>query len=161
MTRKTDNAVLKKDEAINNAKIQIIAIDWYIPHFTPSISKQIWTFELGTQEGTNVPMWIILGFQQRDRQYSGNLNTDTFNKSPVIIAQSIIGTEKCPDSAILLIYIDDEYSQGYGQIKEAFRALTKDDIIKPYMLGHDFRSSNNDDNDGYNIYVFDIRYQKN
>ena len=55
-------------------------------------------------------MWIILRFQQRNRHFSRNLNTDTFNKSPVISAQGIIGTEKCPDSAISLIYNDDEYS---------------------------------------------------
>ena len=57
-------------------------------------------------------------------------------------------------------YDDDDYSQGYGQIKEAFRALAKDDILQPYISDHDFRSSNNNDDIGYNLYVFDIRYQK-
>ena len=42
-----------------------------------------------------------------------------------------------------------------------FRALTKDDILQPYISDHDFRSSNDGDNIGYNIYTFDIRYQKN
>ena len=37
---------------------------------------------------------------------------------------------KNPDSAILLNYDDDDYSQGYGQIKEAFRAPTNDDILQ-------------------------------
>ena len=31
-----------------------------------------WTFKLGTQPGTNVPIWIVVGFQQRDRQESQN-----------------------------------------------------------------------------------------
>ena len=61
----------------------------------------------------------------------------------------------------MLNYDDDEYSQGYAQIKEAFRALTKGDILQPYISGNDFRSCNYDDNIGYNLYVFDIRYQKN
>ena len=56
---------------------------------------------------------------------------------------------------------DDDYSQGYGQIKEAFKALTKDDIPQPYIREDDFRSSNEGNNIGYNIYAFDIRYQKN
>ena len=30
------------------------------------------TFELGTQEGVNVPKWIVVGFQQQDRQNSQN-----------------------------------------------------------------------------------------
>ena len=52
----------------------------------------------------------------------------------VIITQCIIGTEKCPDAGILLIYDDDDYSQGYDQIKEIFWALTKDDILQPTYL---------------------------
>ena len=41
-------------------------------------SQNFWTFELGTQEGINVPIWIIVGFQQSDRQHDQNLNNDTF-----------------------------------------------------------------------------------
>ena len=93
LTRNSDNAVLKKGIAINNGKIKIKAIEWYVPHYTPStqqqsiLSKQIlnttpteivyperclfmkeantqkfWTFELGTQEGINIPIWIFVVF---------------------------------------------------------------------------------------------------
>ena len=58
-------------------------------------------------------------------------------------------------------YIDDDYSQVYGQIKEVFKALSKDDLLQPHITEDDFRSSNEGDNIGYNIHVFDIRYQKN
>ena len=34
MTRNTDNAVLNKGMAINNAKNKINAIKWYVPHYT-------------------------------------------------------------------------------------------------------------------------------
>ena len=44
---------------------------------------------------------------------------------PVTSAECVIGTEKYPDSAILLNYDDNDHSQGYGQIKEAHKALTK------------------------------------
>ena len=57
-------------------------------------------------------------------------------------------------------YDDDDYSQGYGEIKEAFKALTKDDILQSYITDDDYRSSNDGDNIDYNIHVFDIRYQK-
>ena len=192
LTRNTDNAVLNKANGINNGKIKIIAIEWYVPQYTPSmqqqsiLSKQIlnktptqiqypersvfmkevntqnfWTFELGTQEGINIPTWIFVAFQQNDRQHDQNLNNDTFFRLPVMSAQVVIGTERYPDSGILLNYDDDDYSQGYGLIKEAFRALTKDDILKPYITEDDFISSNEGNNIGYNIYAFDIRYQKN
>ena len=35
LTLNSDNAVLNKGNAINNAKIKIISIDWYVPHYTP------------------------------------------------------------------------------------------------------------------------------
>ena len=56
---------------------------------------------------------------------------------------------------MLLNYDDDEYSQGYGQHKEASRALAKDDMLNPSITDHDFRSSN----EGINIvikYMFSI-----
>ena len=58
-------------------------------------------------------------------------------------------------------YDDDFYSQGYGLLEEAFRAFPKDDILQPYISDNDFRSSNEGNNIGYNLYVFDIRNQKN
>ena len=124
-------------------------------------TPNFWTFELGTQEGINIPIWIFVVFQQNDRQHDQNLNNDTFVRLPVISAQVVIGTERYPDSSILLNYDDDDYSQGYGQIKEAFRALTKDDILQPYISEDDFRSSDEGNIIGYNIYAFDIGYQKN
>ena len=192
LTRNSDNAVLNKDNAIAIGKVKINAIEWYVPHYTPSMSKQdvlmkqilnkiptelnyversvfmkelntqnLWSFELGTQEGINFPIWIIVGFQQQDRQNSLNLNNDTFHRPPVTSCQGIIGTEKYPDSAVFLNYDDDNYNQGYGQIKKAFEALTKDDLLQPYISDNDFRSSNNNNDIGYILYVFDIRYQKN
>ena len=70
-------------------------------------NQNVWNFEFGSQENMNVPIWIIIGFQQRDRQDSQNLNNDTFCKLPVVSAQCIIGTEKYPDAGILLNYDDD------------------------------------------------------
>ena len=98
-------------------------------------TQSLWSFELGTQEGINVPIWIFVAFQQNDRQNDQNLNNDTFYRPLVTSAQCIIGTEKYPDSGILLNYNDDDYSQGYGQIKEAFKALTKVNF-QPYISEH-------------------------
>ena len=191
LTRNTDNAVLNKDNAVVNGRVKINSLDWYVPHYSPNLeeynklmtqikknsptllhypersvfmkevnTQNLWTFELGNQECINVPIWIFVAFQQNDRQNDQNLNNDTFYRPLVTSAQCIIGAEKYPDSGILLNYYDDNYSQGYGQVKEAFKALTKDNL-QPYISEHDFRSSNDGNNVGYNIYVFDIRYQKN
>ena len=124
-------------------------------------TQNLWTFELGIQEGVNVPIWFIAGFQLSDRQHNQGLDNDTFHRPPVISVQCKIGTKKYPDSAIFLNYNDDDYSQAYGQMKEAFRVLSKDDILKPYKSDNNFRSTNDGKIIGYNLYFFDIRFQKN
>ena len=111
---------------------------------------------MGSQESMKVPIWIIIGFQLQDSQDTQNVNNDTFCKLPVVSAPAVIGTEKCPGAGILLTYDDDEYSQGYAQIEQGFRALTKDDILQAFISNHDFRSSNVRAHDvRYTIYVFD------
>ena len=60
----------------------------------------------------------------------------------------------------MLSFNDDVYSQGYSQFKEAFRALSKDDILEPCISDNDFRSTKNGNIIGYYLYVFDRRYQK-
>ena len=138
LTTNSDKAVLNKGNAINNVKIKINVLEWYVPPYTPSmqqqsiLSKQIlnktpteikypeksvlmkevntqkfWTVELGTQEGINIPIWILVVLQQNDRQHDQNLNNGTFVRLPVISAQVVIGTERFPDSGILLNYDDD------------------------------------------------------
>ena len=151
LTRNTDNAVLNKDNAVANGRVKINSLDWYVPHYSPNLeeynklmtqikkntptllhyperstfmkevnTQNLWTFELGTQ-GINVPIWIFVAFQQNDRQNDQNLNNDTFYRPLVTSAQCIIGTEKYPDSGILLNYNDDDYSQGYGKLKKLLK----------------------------------------
>ena len=79
----------------------------------------------------NVPIWNIIGFQQRDRQDSQILNNDTFCRLPVTSAQRNISTQKYPDEGILLGHDNDGSSQGRDQTEEASRA-SKNDILQTY-----------------------------
>ena len=79
----------------------------------------------------SVPIWIFEGFQQKEILRLQNLNNGTFRSLPVISAQCKLSTGNYPDAGILLIYNDDDYSQGNGQYEETFRPLTKDDILEP------------------------------
>ena len=123
LTRNSDNAVLNRGNASNNAKVKIDSVDCCVPLYTQSLSQEkklmdqivqkmpkelryiersvfmkkvntqnLWTFDLATQEGIIVPIWIIVGFQQSDRQHDQNLNNNTFYRPPVISTQCIIGT---------------------------------------------------------------------
>ena len=152
---------IMSEQIINNKPTQLRYLERSV--FMNEVNNQnIWNFELGSQENMNVPICISISFQQQDRQDSQTLNNDTFCRLPVVSAQCVIGTENYPDAVMLLNYDDDDHNQGYHQIKEAFKALTKDDILQRYISEEDFGSSNVAANDvGYNLYVFDIRHQKN
>ena len=83
-----------------------------------------------------------------------------FYGPPVTSAHYVIGTKKYPVSVILINYDDGDFSQGYGVIKEAFKALTKDDNLQHFISDTDSRSANSVNDIGHILYVFDIRYQK-
>ena len=65
-------------------------------------TQNLWTSELGTQDGINILIWVLVGFQKGDRQNSQNFNNDTFHRPPVTSAQCIIGFKKIPDNSIIL-----------------------------------------------------------
>ena len=47
------------------------------------------------------------------------------------------------------------------KFRKVFEASTKVNIFKPYIKDHDFRFSNDRvDDDGVNLFIFDIRYQE-
>ena len=134
----SQQAVMSK-QILNKTQTELRYVERSV--FMKEVNNQnVWNFELVSQENMNVPIWIIIGFQKKDREDIQNLNNDTFCRLPVASAQCVIGTEKHPDVGILLNYDDDDYSQGYHQNKEAFRALTKDDILQPYISEEDFRT---------------------
>ena len=68
-------------------------------------TRNFWIFELGTQEGINIPIWVFVGFQQRHGQDSQNLSNDSFFRPPGTGAYCIIGTEKYPEASIFLNYV--------------------------------------------------------
>ena len=152
LIRNSDNAALSKANATTNAKIEINFLEWYVPHYTPSLgeynklltrikqktptnlhypersvfmkainTQNFWTYKLGIQEGINVPIGVFVVFQQVDRKNDRNLNNDTFVRLPVMSAQVVIGTERYPDTGILLNYNDNDYSQGCGQKKKLLK----------------------------------------
>ena len=97
---------------------------------------------------------------KKDRQKSQNLNNDTSYRLLVTIAQCLISTEKYAVAGIILNYNEDELPQRHGQIKAAFRALTKNLNLPPYISDDDFGNCDDDVDVRKKLYVFVIRYQK-
>ena len=153
---------MNKGKAINIGKYKINVMEWYIPHYTPSLDqyrilmkqivektptqlrhpersvfmKEVKTqnFWLLNQEGIIIPIWSFTVFRQSDKEHDQSLNNDTFFRLPVTSAQCLIGTKRYPHSATFLKYDDDDYSQGNGQTKKALRALTHDNILQTCIL---------------------------
>ena len=128
---------LSKQNILMNQIVKKMPAEIHYPEqsvFMKEVNTQnLWTFELGTEEGISVPIWVYVVFQQNDRQHDQNLNNYTFCRLPIVSAQCIIGNEKCADTGILLKFNDDDCSQGYHQMKEAFRAINNDNILQPYI----------------------------
>ena len=103
------------------------------PLFREEVKNQnLWWFELGSLESLKVPILFIERSRQRDRQDLQNLTNDSFFTLPVFSDQNIIGRERYPDSGILLNYDGGDFSQGFAQTEEVYRASTEDDIHQPY-----------------------------
>ena len=46
-------------------------------------TPNLWIFDLGSQRRVIVPVWIIVGFEERTRSNQHFLNIDTFCRPPV------------------------------------------------------------------------------
>ena len=109
-----------------------------------------------------VPIWIFIVFQQRvEDEIFKILIMTLFCRLPVVSAQAVLETEKYPDACILSNYDDGDYSQGYAQVKKAFRASTKVDNLQPYINNDNSRTLNvTADDVGYSLYNFEKKISK-
>ena len=51
-----------------------------------------WTFELGVGDGTDFPIYVVIGFMQRDQFNQQHQNIDIFDRPSVTIAQCFLGS---------------------------------------------------------------------
>ena len=115
---------------------------------------------MGSHEGIIISHWIFEKFQQRDWHNSAIESNDSLFRPLVAKTQRLKGKKNHLGAGILLNYNDDDFSQVYLQTKEAFKALTREDILQSYLSHHDFRSNFDGNDVDFYFYVFDKRYQK-
>ena len=75
------------------------------------------------KSGIDVPLQLVVGFQQRARLNSQELLDDSFFRHRDTFAQYVFGTEKYPDAGINSSFVDDKYCQGYDEIVSCFMQL--------------------------------------
>ena len=183
LKRNTNNDAILRSVGVDAAKVVIKDIGWYIPHYVPSIENQQlvmdqilnkdptelsymeriifrkdvntnsnWTFELGSS-GTSTPIFVIVGFQGRNKIDSQVHDNAVFDRLPISNAVCKIGSEKYPDDGIECDYDRDIYDQAYSEIVNFYHLHSETSLLNPFIDIHKFRTN-------YNFYVFDLSKQK-
>lgn len=179
-----DNAIYRLG-GVDAAKIEITDIALYVPHYTTSLENQIlvtehvnnnnltnmsyiervmstksvngnntWTFELGVEAGMDIPIYVIVGFQTATRMGpSQEQNNGIFDRLDVIGASLKIGSERYPDNEMQIDYNRNNYVQPYDELKRFKKEYIGEQSLGPFVTYKEFK-------DLYNLYVFDIRNQK-
>ena len=79
------------NQILSKIPTELQNLEWSV--FMKEINtRNFWTSESWNQEGKNFSIWIIVDFQQGDRQDSQNINKNSFYRPPVTSAQKFIGT---------------------------------------------------------------------
>ena len=121
-----------------------------------------WTFEFGVGDGSDIPIYVLVEFMQRDQFNQQHQNNDAIYRTSVVNAQCVIGSEKYADAGTNCKYAIDKFSQAYGETVSWFRHLGKDNILQPYFTQKDFVTLNiySVGHPGYILYVFHIRHHQ-
>ena len=85
-THSTQQEGFLSEQILTKTHMELRCIERFV--FVNEVNnKNSWNFVLGSQENMNVPIWIIIEFQQKDRLDSQNSNNDSFCRLPVIVAE--------------------------------------------------------------------------
>ena len=112
-----------------------------------------WSYTMGVQSGMERPIYIIVGFKLNTRKGARqDQNGGVFDNCPVRTASCSVGTERFPENEMQLNYANCKYYDAYNNIEE-FKSQYLLSKNPPFISFDDYKTM-------YNIYVFDLRYQK-
>ena len=96
-------------------------------------AKSEWSFDLGVGEVIDLPIYVTVELQRRDRLNIQLPYKNCFCRQPFELAQGNIGAEIHSDAGINLNYAEDKYNQGTSPVVSCIQKLTKDDILQPFI----------------------------
>ena len=183
LKRNTNNDAVLRGNAVDAAKVVVKNISWYFPNYVPSLENQQlvmdqiinkdpielfytertvfqkdvnsnnnWTFELGISSESS-PIFVIVGFQARNKIDSQTHNNATFDRLPISNAVCEIGSEKYPDVGKECDNDRDKFDQAYSEIKNVYTLHSECNLLNPFIDLHKFRTNNS-------FYVFDLSKQE-
>ena len=119
----------------------------------PVNSNNNWRMEIGTESGTDVPIYVIVGFQSAARAGPNQeQNNAIFDRLDVIEASCNVGTVRYPDHEYQVDFDRNKYNEPYNEIRRFYKDYIKGEG-SPYITFKDFKEL-------YNLWVFDLRAQK-
>ena len=183
LKRNTNNDVIIRGAGVDNAKVVVKDISWYIPHYVPNLENQqlvmdqilnkdptelyytertVFRKDVNTNNnwtfglghsGESTPTFVIVGLQAGNKIDSQTHDNATFDSFSVSNAVCKTGSEKYPDDRIECDYDRDKYDQAYSEIENFYHLKSETNLLNPFNDLHKFRRS-------YNFHVFDLSKQK-
>ena len=119
----------------------------------PVNSNNRWTMEIGTESGTDVPIYLIVGFQSTNKFNADQAHSNgIFDRLDVTEASCHIGTTRYPDTEYSIDFDRNKYNDAYNEVRRFYKDYIKGEG-SPYITFKEFKEI-------YNLWVFDLRAQK-
>ena len=119
----------------------------------PVNSNNNWSFENGTETQTDIPIYVIVGFQTVDKAGPDQLqNNALFDRLDIIEASCPISSVRFPEHEYQVHFDRNKYNEPYKEIRRFYKDYIKGEG-SPYMIYKDFKEL-------YNLWVFDLRADK-
>ena len=116
-------------------------------------SNIIWSMEIGTETKTDIPIYEIVGFQTADRACADQLqNIAIFDRLDIIEASCHIGSVRYPEHEYQVDFDRNKYNEPYNGIYRFYKEYIRSEG-RPSISFKDFKEL-------YNLWVFDLRAQK-
>ena len=138
-----ENQQLVMDQILNKDPTELYYTERTV--FRKDVNTNMnWTFELGNSGGEaaqSTPIFVIVGFQARNKNDSQTHNNATFDRLPISNAVFKIGSEMNPDDGIDCDYDRDKYDQAYSEIETFYYLKSETNLLNPFFDLHKFRTN--------------------
>ena len=118
----------------------------------PVNSNNNWIMEIGTESHTDVPIYVIVGFQSQTRFGPDQTqNNGIFDTLDVFEASCNIGSVRYPDNEMQIDFDRNKYNESFNEVRRFYKDYIQGEGA-PYITFKDYKI--------YPLWVFDLRAQK-
>ena len=98
--------------------------------YKPVNTNNYWNFEIGVESGTDIPTYVIVGFQTTVRvRPDQTQNNAIFGRPDMIEASCIVGTTRYPDNEFQVDFLRNKYFEPYNEIRDFIKITSKVKVL--------------------------------